>query len=78
NSPDNVTHTFSGGASMHVEGILYFPNQGVKFSGGSALDSTTSLIIADTVEFVGNTDIDGFSNTQSIANPLLIEATLVE
>ncbi len=26
NSPDNVTHTFSGGASMHVEGILYFPN----------------------------------------------------
>ncbi len=78
NSPDNVTHTFSGGSTMHLEGILYFPNQGVKFAGGSSLNSSTSLIIADTVDFVGNTDIGGFEDSPILGNPLLIEATLVE
>ena len=77
NSP-NAFHNFTGGTGMHVEGILYFPNQDIKFAGGSALDSSTSLIIADTVDFVGNADIGGFENTPILANPFLIEATLVE
>lgn len=78
NSPDNVTHSFTGGASMELEGILYFPNQDVKFAGGTSLDSSTSLIIADTVTFTGNTTIGGFEDTPTLINPLLITATLVE
>lgn len=78
NSVDNVTHTFSGGSTMNLEGILYFPNQDVKFSGGSELNTSTSLIIADTVTFVGNTNIGGFEDTPILQNPLLIEATLIE
>ncbi|MFQ6017098.1 MAG: pilus assembly protein TadG-related protein [Kiloniellaceae bacterium] len=78
NSPPNVTHNLTGGANMHLEGILYFPNQTAKFSGGTSLDSSTSLIIADTVIFTGNTEIGGFENSPALFNPLLITATLVE
>lgn len=78
NSPDNVTHRFTGGSNMHLEGILYFPNQEVQFSGGSSLSSSTSLIIADTVTFTGNTDIGDFENSPVLSNPLLVQAQLVE
>jgi Flp pilus assembly protein TadG len=78
NTVGNITHTFSGGSTMNLEGILYFPNQDVRFSGGSELNTSTSLIIADTVTFVGNTNIGGFEDTPILQNPLLIEATLIE
>lgn len=77
NAP-KVTHKLNGGSNMDLEGIIYFPSADLHFSGGSDLDSTTSLIIADTVTFTGNTEIGDFENTPHIVNPLLISATLIE
>ena len=77
NAPGNVTHRFSGGAEMNLDGILYFPNQDLQFAGGSDLQNSAAVIIADTVNFTGNTEID-IDTTVGDANPLLFEATLVE
>jgi hypothetical protein len=62
---------------MNLDGILYFPNQNIKFAGGSSLDATSSIIIADTVTFTGNTEI-GLTGAAVSANPLLVTAKLVE
>ena len=77
-SPTNIQHSFTGGANMNVEGILYFPNQDLKFAGGTAIDPVTTLIVADTIEFTGNTEVDDFDGSAIAANPLLITVTLVE
>ena len=76
-APGNVTHRFNGGADMNMDGILYFPNQDLQFAGGSDLQNSAAVIIADTVTFTGNTEID-IDTTVGDANPLLSEATLVE
>lgn len=77
-SDPNITHKLSGGSNMDLTGIIYFPNQDLHFTGGSALDATSSLLIADTVTFSGNTEVGGFKDNPIFANPLLITSTLVE
>ncbi len=77
NAPSNVTHRFNGGAEMNLDGTLYFPNQDLQFAGGSDLQNSAAVIIADTVKFTGNTEVD-IDTTVGDANPLLSEATLVE
>ena len=77
NSPSGLSHSIAGGATMNLDGILYFPNQNIKFAGGSSLDATSSIIIADTVTFTGNTEI-GLAGAAVSANPLLVTAKLVE
>jgi hypothetical protein len=62
---------------MNLDGILYFPNQNIKFAGGSTSDATNSILIADTVTFTGNTEI-GLTGSVVAANPLLISAKLAE
>ncbi len=76
NSTGNVTHRFTGGANMDLSGVLYFPSQAIKFSGGSNLSDSQSMIIADTVEFTGSTVVDIENVTTT--NPLLAQATLLE
>jgi hypothetical protein len=78
NTTGNITHNFTGGTTMFLTGILYFPNQDIKFAGGSAFDATESLLIAKTVDFVGGSFLGGFEGTPIAANPLLVRATLVE
>jgi hypothetical protein len=77
NSTGNVVHRFTGGAEMDLDGVLYFPSQTVRFSGGSELESSEVMIIADKVEFSGDTEVDLESATGT-SNPLLAEAKLVE
>ena len=77
-APANVTHSFTGGSSMNLEGILYFPNQGVSYSGGASINSSPTIIIADTVSFNGNSPAGGFENSSILSNPLLISAAIVE
>ncbi len=71
-----MTHRFTGGSNMDLTGVLYFPSQSVSFTGGSNLLDSQVMIIADTVEFSGNSvvDLDNVTTT----NPLLTEATLLE
>ncbi len=74
----NLTHKLTGGANMDLDGIIYFPSQAVQFSGGASLDSSSSLLVADTVTFTGNSYVGDFEGSASAANKTLIEASLVE
>jgi Putative Flp pilus-assembly TadE/G-like len=77
-SPDNIAHSITGGANMNLEGILYFPNATLKFAGGTTIDPVTTLIIADTIEFSGHTEVGDFDGSSISANPNLITVKLVE
>ena len=78
NSPANISHNFTGGASFSLEGIMYFPNQHLKFSGGTEIDPVTSLIVADSIEFTGHTQVADLDGSAIFANPNLITVSLVE
>ena len=78
NTPSNITHKFNGGSNMFVQGIMYFPNQDIEFTGGNSLQSTSAIIIADEIKFSGDAYVGGFENSPIIGNPLLIQATLVD
>lgn len=78
NSPTNVTHSLTGGAEMDLEGILYFPVQDVKFAGGSSFDISSTMLIADEVDIVGNTILGDFDDSAVESNTLLIQASLAE
>jgi len=77
-SPTTADIDLTGGATQYLEGIVYVPNRHVKFAGGSAFATSTTLLIADTVAFVGGTDIGDFENTPVLSNPLLFTSYLVE
>lgn len=77
-APTNVTHNLTGGSSMNLEGILYFPNQGLSFSGGASVDSTASMMIANTVSFTGHSYLGNLAGSAVQANTSLISAILVE
>ena len=78
NSPSNINHNFTGQASVSLEGILYFPNQDLTFAGGSATDPVPAIIVANTVDFTGDTNTGNFDGSVVIENPFLIKASLVE
>ncbi len=58
-SPSTLTVKITGHADARLEGVLYFPNQPVEFTGGSNSDSTCTHLIARTVTLSGNA---GFNN----------------
>ncbi len=78
NSTTTVVHKINGGANMTLEGIIYFPKHLLEFAGGSNLDATRTMIIADKVTFTGNTEINDLTGSAGAANPLLISGGLVE
>ncbi|NIR45885.1 MAG: hypothetical protein GWM93_17060, partial [Gemmatimonadetes bacterium] len=74
----NITHNLTGGSDMQLEGIVYFPSTDVQFSGGSTVQSSGAVIIADEVGFSGDAFLGGFDTSPILGNPLLIRAELVE
>lgn len=55
NAPSSGTDSFSGGTTQNVTGAIYFPNQNVKFSGGTSTGGATcTQLIAFTITFNGN------------------------
>ena len=74
----NITHNLTGGATMQLEGIVYFPSVDMVFSGGALLQSAGAIIIADEISFTGNAFLGGFENSPILGNPLLIRARLLE
>ena len=77
-SSGDISHSFTGQASMDLEGILYFPNQRLQIAGGSEFDPVTTLIIADQVEFTGSTTTGNLDGSVVRANPAFVTVTLVE
>ncbi len=58
NASPNLVNRLTGDAQMELEGLFYFPNNPVKFSGNTqASGSDWISIIARTVEFVGTTNL---------------------
>ena len=78
NAPSGINHNFTGQSVMNLEGILYFPNQDLKFAGGGTLDPVTTVIVANTVDFTGNTTTDNLDGSAVSGNPFLIVVNLVE
>ncbi|MCZ6605140.1 MAG: Tad domain-containing protein, partial [Alphaproteobacteria bacterium] len=60
-SDPNVTSQLTGGESMYLNGIVYAPNNQIKFAGGSELEGSKAMLIADTLDFVGTSYLGGFS-----------------
>ncbi len=76
-----TTHVLTGGADMQLNGIIYFPNADLNFTGGSALNESASIIIANTVTFIGDVHLGGFDKAPGnaiLGNALMLQATLVE
>ena len=56
NSPPDLIAVFNGGADLELNGVLYFPNNPVRFSGNGDPGGATS-IIGRTVTFTGNANL---------------------
>ena len=77
----DTTHFLTGGANMTLNGIIYFPTSDLKFTGGSVLTESASIIIADEVTFTGDAFLGGFTMAPGnaiLGNALMLQATLVE
>ncbi|MCH8035683.1 MAG: pilus assembly protein [Proteobacteria bacterium] len=81
NTSANITHNLTGGANMQLNGIIYFPTVDMKFTGGSTLTESASIIIANKVTFTGDVHLGGFTTAPGnaiLGNALMLQATLVE
>ena len=74
----NISHNFAGGATMTLDGILYFPNQAVKFDGGSDANATSTMIIADTLTITGQSNFANLKNSTVGSNQYLTTVSVVE
>ena len=63
---------------MSLDGVIYFPNQDLQFSGGTVADPISTMMIARTVDFTGNANVGDFNGSALNASPLLVRVTLVE
>ena len=79
NTTADIIHKMTGGSSMNLDGVIYTPSTAVEFAGGTSSDSSSIVIIADTVEFKGGDAFLGDFDTSSILNnALMLQAKLVE
>ena len=78
NTTGNINHNLTGGGSMNLEGILYFPGQDASYSGGTTFNAAASMLVAQTVTFTGSSELGDFTGTAVEANNLLISASLIE
>jgi hypothetical protein len=49
-----TSDTFGGGGTQNINGAIYMPGRGVKYSGGSPAATRCSQLIARAVTFTGN------------------------
>ncbi len=79
-SASGVNHSFTGGSSMDIDGIIYAPNGDISYTGGSSSEDANLFIIADTITFSGNSFVSNADQEGNlmIFNPFLIKSRLVE
>jgi Flp pilus assembly protein TadG len=58
NAPGGVTNKIIAGSSQVINGVIYFRNQKIEFTGGSDLVDSCVQIIADEVEFIGDSVLE--------------------
>jgi hypothetical protein len=55
NAPQSGSNSFSGGTSQNITGVVYFPNQGITFSGGTTTGGAIcTQLVGLTITFNGN------------------------
>jgi hypothetical protein len=54
--PVGTKFDFNGGASQYIGGAIYFPKGAVTFAGGAGTTASCTKLIADTVQFTGNSN----------------------
>ena len=55
--PVGTNFSLAGGASQTLRGATYFPKGSVSFAGGGSSNSGCSVLIADTISFVGSSSL---------------------
>ncbi|MGE5504578.1 MAG: hypothetical protein ACM31L_09160, partial [Actinomycetota bacterium] len=79
NAPSGGDNKFNGGANMQVNGVMYFPNQEVDFSGNnSTAANACARIVARLVKFTGNADMGDKCTGTGVASGAATPPTLVE
>ncbi|MBI3418989.1 MAG: hypothetical protein HY053_02500 [Proteobacteria bacterium] len=72
NAPSSTKEVFNGGASMTLQGGLYFPSADVQFNGNNGQNVSCLQLVASTISFSGtsnfNDDCDSFG-TEKIPLP---------
>lgn len=58
NTPKNSTTNVVGSSTTSITGVVYVPNQEIKFAGGSDSNAPCTVLIADVVTITGNTNIN--------------------
>jgi Flp pilus assembly protein TadG len=56
NAPSGGTNSIVGTSNQNIKGAVYFPKQNLKFAGDNS-SNTCTLIVADTVTIVGDTNL---------------------
>ena len=69
---EDSEHKFNGGSEMKMNGIMYFPNQHIKYAGNSETDG--ALLIADTITFTGTSAFTVVPGKSILDNPFLMGA----
>ena len=71
-SCSSCSDAIAGGSSLNITGAIYFPNNAVTFTGGSATGAQCTQLIAYTITFKGNS---AFNSTCGSAGTKTISAT---
>lgn len=75
NASLNNDNHFNGGATMNVNGSMYFPSGHTVFNGGSTVTAPCTQIVAYTVTFNGNNSI-GSNCPSSDVTPITVPSTV--
>lgn len=54
---DVSANTFNGGSNLNIQGAIYIPKQEVQLNGGNESGPGCTRIVANTIEFTGNSNI---------------------
>ena len=50
----NASHSFGGGSTMNLKGVIYAPSQTFDFNGGASADGLQVMLLARKIEMHGN------------------------
>jgi len=57
NMPAGTAFSFTGGSTQTFNGAIYLPKAALSYSGGDGTTTSCTKIIADTVTFTGNSNV---------------------
>jgi len=61
---DTTDSNLVGGSGQLMNGVLYFPDNHLTYTGGTAVNATQTTIVSKTLSMVGNSFISAAATTQ--------------